>query len=211
MFVGHYSASFALKAAQPRIPLWALFLAVQAVDIGWGLLIFAGIEKARVVPGFTAAFPVDLYYMPYTHSLVASLLWALVLGGAWWLWRRGQGIAAAATIAAAVASHWFLDWPVHVPDLPLYGNELKQGFGLWNHPLASLKLELILLAIGLALYVRRCPQHARRAWMLGGAMAVVQVGQTLGPWLLPVEQAVAGAALLGYAAFALAARWVERT
>lgn len=64
MFVGHYSAAFALKASQPRVPLWAMFLAVQAVDIAWALLVMAGIEKARVVPGFTAAFPVDLYYMP---------------------------------------------------------------------------------------------------------------------------------------------------
>ena len=32
MFVGHYSASFALKSARPAVPLWVLFLAVQAVE-----------------------------------------------------------------------------------------------------------------------------------------------------------------------------------
>ena len=33
MFVGHYGVSFAIKAAQPRLPLWLLFLAVQIVDV----------------------------------------------------------------------------------------------------------------------------------------------------------------------------------
>ena len=56
MFVGHYSASFAIKAAKPKIPLWTLFLAVQAVDIGWGTLMLLGVEKARYVKGFTEPF-----------------------------------------------------------------------------------------------------------------------------------------------------------
>ena len=51
MFVGHYSASFALKAAKPRVPLWVLFIAVQAVDVGWGTLMLLGVEKANYVPG----------------------------------------------------------------------------------------------------------------------------------------------------------------
>jgi hypothetical protein len=210
MFVGHYSAAFALKASQPRLPLWAMFLAVQAVDLGWALLVMAGVEKARVVPGFTAAFPVDLYYMPYTHSLLATAAWAAALGLAWYGWRRGDGRAAALAVAAAVASHWFLDLLVHAPDLPLYGNQHKLGLGLWNYPLPELLLELVLLLGSAALYARALPQHARRAWSLAAVLSVVQAMHTLGPWLLNDERAVAAMALGGYLAFAAAAAWVER-
>lgn len=210
MFVGHYSAAFALKASQPRVPLWAMFLAVQAVDIGWALLIMAGVEKARVVPGFTAAFPVDLYYMPYTHSLLATAIWAAALGLAYLAWRRGHGRAAALAVAAAVASHWFLDLLVHAPDLPLYGDQHKQGFGLWNYPLPELALELVLLAGAILLYVRALPQHARRAWALGAVLALVQTGHTLGPWLMDDARGVAAMALGGYLVFAAVAAWAER-
>jgi len=78
MFIGHYGPSFALKAVRPAIPLWLLFIAVQLVDIGWALLVLLGVERVRIVPGITASNPLDLYYMPYTHSLAAVALWSTV-------------------------------------------------------------------------------------------------------------------------------------
>ena len=78
MFIGHYGPSFALKAIRPAIPLWLLFVAVQLVDIGWALLVLLGVERVRIVPGITASNPLDLYYMPYTHSLAAVALWSTV-------------------------------------------------------------------------------------------------------------------------------------
>ena len=77
MFVGHYGVSFAAKRVAPTIPLWALFIAVQLLDVIWAPLVLAGIEKVRIVPGITASNPLDLYYMPYTHSLVGALGWSL--------------------------------------------------------------------------------------------------------------------------------------
>jgi hypothetical protein len=40
-------------------------------------LILLGVEKVRIVPGITATNPLDLYFMPYTHSLIAAVLWSL--------------------------------------------------------------------------------------------------------------------------------------
>ena len=77
MFIGHYGPSFAGKVAKPAIPLWILFLAVQLVDIAWSILVLLGIEKLRIVPGFTATNPLDLYYMPFTHSLPGAALWSV--------------------------------------------------------------------------------------------------------------------------------------
>jgi len=69
MFVGHYGPSFAIRVVRPAVPLSLLFVAAQLVDAAWDLLVLAGIERVRMVPGITAGSPLDLYYMPYTHSV----------------------------------------------------------------------------------------------------------------------------------------------
>src|SRR6266550_2433820 len=155
MFVGHYGVSFAAKRGDRTIPLWVLFVAVQLLDVSWSLFVFFGIEKVRIVPGITASNPLDLYYMPYTHSLVAALLWSL---GAYVAYRAirafGASHRAALLVALAVFSHWVLDLVVHRPDLPLYDNVAKVGLGLWNYPAPAFLLEVALLFGGMFLYLR---------------------------------------------------------
>lgn len=209
MFVGHYSAGFALKAWKPQVPLWLLLLAVQVVDVGWSLLVLAGIEKVRVTPGFLAGSPLDLYYMPYTHSLVAALIWSLAAALLYRMWRRADGAGAALAVGLAVGSHWLLDLLVHAPDLPLYGDSAKLGFGLWAYKWPELVLELVLLLGSVALYVRAMPQHARRAWILAAILCAVQIGNTLGP-VPPTAAAMAIAALAAYLLFSWAGARVER-
>src|ERR1700693_1304109 len=153
MFVGHYGPSFAAKAIRPAIPLWLAFIAVQLVDVAWAVLVILGIEKVRIVPGITASNPLDLYYMPYTHSLLAAALWS---AGAFVAYRRfaNRGADGAASLAVALAgfSHWVLDFLVHRPDLPLYDNTAKVGLGLWNVPAVAFGLEAALLFGGMWLY-----------------------------------------------------------
>ncbi|MCU1254464.1 MAG: hypothetical protein JWM83_763, partial [Candidatus Angelobacter sp.] len=43
MFTGHYSVSFAGRAAEKRIPLWLLFIAVQFIDVLWSIFVLLGI------------------------------------------------------------------------------------------------------------------------------------------------------------------------
>src|SRR5439155_9333394 len=106
MFVGHYGVSFASKSADRSIPLWVLFIAVQLLDVAWAPFVLLGIEKVRIVPGITASSPLDLYYMPYTHSLIAALLWSAGAFVIYRLWMRGDGNFAALVVAVAVFSHW---------------------------------------------------------------------------------------------------------
>jgi hypothetical protein len=40
-----------------------------------------GVERTSILPGATAASPLVLEYMPYSHSLVAALGWSGVFGG----------------------------------------------------------------------------------------------------------------------------------
>src|SRR5262245_35346600 len=133
MFVGHYGVSYAAKAATPRVPLWVWFIAVQWLDVVWSVLVLLGIEKMRIVPGYTEANPYDLYYMPYTHSLPGALVLSLVLGGivaAFTPDARGKVLV---WVAAAAFSHWVLDLIVHIPDLPLSDDSAKVGLGLWRY------------------------------------------------------------------------------
>lgn len=214
MFVGHYSVSYAVKAVDRGIPLWALFVAVQLVDIAWAVLVLLGIERVRIVPGITATNPLDLYYMPYTHSLVASALWAVAAAVVYRVWRaRRPGLRTPTLIGLAVFSHWVLDWVVHRPDLPLYDNVMKVGLGLWNHPVLALTLEVGLLVLGMVFYLRvtepvdAIGRYGMPAFV--ALMAVVQVVTFFGA-PPPSDTATAVTALVAYALFAAIAYLLER-
>src|SRR2546428_6086446 len=101
MFVGHYGVSFAAKKMEPELPLWVLFIAVQLLDVLWAPFVLLGIEKVRIVPGFTATNPLDLYYMPFTHGLVAAILWSCVGGLAYQILARPSRRQAGVVIGGA--------------------------------------------------------------------------------------------------------------
>lgn len=204
MFVGHYAPSFGLRRFT-SVPLWALFLAAQFVDLVWAALVMLGVEQVRIVPGYTSASPLALDYMPYSHSLSAALAWALLLGilGAA-IWDRRGG----AILGACVLTHWFLDLLVHVPDLPLVGTQHKVGLGLWNYATPAFLVEAALLLGAVAVYVR----GARRpipVWLFAFAMLGMQASAFVLP--LPASSTEFALMALGnYLGLALIAALVER-
>jgi hypothetical protein len=201
MFVGHYGVSFATKKVDASIPLWVLFLAVQWLDVIWAPLVLLGIEKVRIVPGFTATNPLDLYYMPYTHSLVAALVWSAAAGGAYRLLSRATA-RTSLLLGLAVFSHWILDFVVHRPDLPLYDNTAKVGLGLWNHPALAFGLEALLLFGGMVAFLRARPTHRTAIITFGVVMLGIQAYVFFGP--PPASPAAAAStALAAYGIFAL--------
>src|SRR5437762_7049579 len=208
MFVGHYGPSFAAKALKRPIPLWVLFLAVQLLDVCWSIFVLLGIEKVRIVPGITASNPLDLYYMPYTHGLLAAVGWSVVAFLAYRFAVRSAPPRAAVIVGLAVFSHWVLDFLVHRPDLPLYDNTAKVGLGLWNLPAVALGLEALLLFGAMWLYLRHT---ARRTAMLvfGVIMLGIQAYVFFGPPPAS-DKAAAATALIAYAVFALVIRALER-
>ena len=207
MFVGHYGVSFAAKRVVPSVPLWVLFIAVQLLDVIWAPLILLGVEKVRIVPGITASNPLDLYYMPYTHSLVAALVWSAIAAGVYLA--RGRGTRPALVLGAAVLSHWVLDFVVHRPDLPLVGNTTKVGLGLWNLPVTAFALEVLLLFGGMWLYFTVSASRRMPIVIFGLAMFVVQAAIFFGP-PPPSDKAAAAMALGAYALYAAIAAWLER-
>lgn len=212
MFVGHYGPSLAAKAAKNSIPLWILFIAAQLLDVFWSVFVLLGIEKVHIAPGITATNPLDLYYMPYTHSLLGAMLWSIAAGVAYYVFRRAEGWSAGAIVGAAVLSHWVLDWLVHRPDLPLYDNSFKVGLGLWNYPAFAFMLEIAVLFGGMSLYMKTTKAVARSGRfgivIFGFVMLAVQAYVFFGPPPTS-DKAAATTALVSYLAFAGIAYWLE--
>jgi len=213
MFVGHYGVSFAARPVGKGLPLWVWFIAVQWMDIVWSVLVLLGIEKLRIVPGFTEANTYDLFYMPYTHGLPGSIVLSFVLGALVALFTPGNRATTIVLVTAASFSHWVLDLFVHVPDLPLYDNTAKVGFGLWRHVVFSFPLELIVLGLGAWFYARMTKFASIRGryayWGFVLFLAAVQVYANFGP---PPSspQTMAITALAFYAVLVFAAAFVER-
>jgi hypothetical protein len=219
MFIGHYGVSLAARRYSPNVPLPALFLAVQLLDVLFAVFVLAGVEKMRIIAGFTAYNPYDLYSMPYSHSLVGALAWSALAGaGALVAFRRlsrGARVAAAAALGLAVFSHFLLDVPMHTPDLPLGpgAGSPRIGLGLWNHRFAAIAAELVVLAAGGILYLRATRPTTRGSAVGTALFGAALVALTLATPFLPdppSAKAFAVQALASYLVLAVLAGLVGR-
>ena len=217
MFVGHYSIAFAARTERNKIPVWVLFVAVQFLDYIWATLVLFGIEKLRVIKGFTAGSMLDSYFHPYSHSLIAALAWSLIAALVYksvcsrdgCLYRR----SAALIVGAAVFSHWILDLIAHPRDLAIYDNTWKVGFGFWNYRDPEFALEIALLAGGIVLYLTRNVMPAIRKVAViafGIALVVVQIGDTYVPRTPLTDKATAMGVWIFYTLFVVVAFIVEK-
>jgi hypothetical protein len=152
MFIGHFGVALAAKKIAPRTSLGTLILAAQFADFLWPVLLLAGVEHVEIVPGITTVSPFDFTDYPTSHSLLMVFVWSLLVGGIYYglrRYRRGAWV-----IAAAVISHWILDFIVHRPDLPLRpGGEARLGLGLWNSWPAAIAVEVLFFGAGLWIYL----------------------------------------------------------
>ena len=214
MFVGHYSVSFAASRSGVFLPLWVWFLAVQWLDLVFMTLVLAGVEKVRVTEGFTESNDLDLYFMPFSHGLVGSLvmsvIFAAIVAAVFPAARKPLGFA---LVALASFSHWLLDLLMHTPDLPIYDDDsTKVGLGLWDHAAIALPLELLVLVLGAWIYTRTARFSDRGkalVWGFVGLLGVFQLYAHFGPTSeSPTEFAIT--ALVGYIVLAAIAGWVER-
>jgi membrane-bound metal-dependent hydrolase YbcI (DUF457 family) len=173
-----------------------------------------GIEKLRVIKGFTAGSMLDSYYHPYSHSLIAAILWSAVAAVIYKaVWQAKASYSAALIVGLAVFSHWILDFVAHPRDLPIYDNTLKVGLGLWNYRNPEFGLEIALIAGGIILYLARNAMPAIRkkaAIALGIALVVVQIGDTFVPRTPLTDRATAMAVWIFYTLFVVVALLLEK-
>ena len=183
MFIGHFAPAM-VAATHPRAP-------------GLG----------------TKMVPLDLYDMPYTHSLLGSAVWATGFALLIWLFTRNR--TGALIGGAVVLSHWFLDLLVHAPDLTLAGSPPKMGFALWNYPMIEMPLELILTFGALAFYVIRTKAVSSQSKFAIGLLAVLlltfQSINWFGPEPATADMAMKLTGLFAFSVASLAAWWAGRT
>jgi len=217
MFVGHYSVAFACRTDRNKIPLWVLFIAVQFLDYIWATLVLLGIEKLRVINGFTAGSMLDSYFHPYSHSLITAILWsvvgALIYKTICSRHSRYCSKSVPLIIGLAVFSHWVLDLIAHPRDLAIYDNTWKVGFGLWNYRGPEFALEVTLLAGGIAVYLMRNAIPALRKGVViafGIGLVIVQIGDTFVPRTPLTDKATVTGVWIFYTLFVLIAFAVEK-
>ena len=210
MFVGHYSAALAAKAAEPGAPLWTYVIGAQLLDIGWSSLVIGGVERVSFDPSLPGSALV-LEHMPWTHSLPSAVLWsvaaALVVRFAMKLsWR------ACIFVGLVVFSHWIADFLVHRPDLELWFAGTKVGLGLWNYPLPEEALEIGLLAVAGAFWAGQRVRAGRHVWPAALFLTLL-VGIQILAMLLPPPPSVTQMGIMTlviYLAFGAVAWLVER-
>jgi hypothetical protein len=153
MFIGHFAVGFGAKSAAPQVSLGWLFLAAQFLDLLWPTLLLLGVEQVRIVPGATVVTPLVFDHYPISHSAIAVIGWAALVGGSHFLLNRQR--IAALVLGILVLSHWALDAVVHQPDLPLYpGSATVVGLNVWSSLPLTLAIEGSMFALGLWLYAR---------------------------------------------------------
>ena len=205
MFIGHFAVGFAAKRAAPSVSLGTLFVACELVDLIWPVFLLAGIERVRIDPGNTAFTPLDFISYPWTHSLLLTAAWAVLFGLLYLSIRKDA--RGAIVVGVVVLSHWFLDLLAHRPDLPLVPGGAVYGLGLWNSVPATLIVEGLLFAAGLAVYLRSTRAKDRAGAIGLWALVVVLIASYLGAAFGPLPPSVEAIAWTGLAGGLMTGVW----
>lgn len=212
MFIGHFAIGLAAKVRAPKPSLGTYFVAAQFLDLLWPFLLLLGIERVEISPGITTVTPLDFVHYPFSHSLLATLAYALVIAVVYYAARSDR--AGALLLFGAVASHWVLDAITHRPDLPLApGASTLVGFGLWQSLAGTLVVETAMFAGAAWLYFRRTKALDRTGaivpWILLGLLYVIYLANLFSPEPPPNTDIIAWSAF-GMWLFIGLAYWGDR-
>jgi membrane-bound metal-dependent hydrolase YbcI (DUF457 family) len=179
VIAGHFAFAAAVKSREQQVPLWALMLSCQWLDVVFVPLFVAGVERMEPAgAGAPNAYGNAIIHADYTHSLLGALGLSVAFAAVAAIrWSRRTAIV----LGAVVFSHWSIDLIVHRPDLPFLpgnaGGFPLLGLGLWSFPAAAAALELAMVLAGAWLYWRAALQTGgppRRA--NAGAATVLAAG-----------------------------------
>lgn len=184
MFIGHFGAGYAAKAADKKVSLGTLILASQFIDLMWPILVLFGIEKVKIEPGNTAFTPLNFIQYPLSHSLLAVAVWGILFGTIYYIIKKDK--KGSILLGLLVLSHWVLDLFVHRPDLPLLPwSDIKAGFGLWNSVLFTLIIEGAVFITGIFIFIKTVKRKERgfklKFWALNIFLALIYIMSIAGP------------------------------
>ena len=211
MFIGHFGAAMGAKKIDSRISLGTLILASQFIDLLWPVLILLGIEKVKIEPGNTPVSPLNFVSYPYSHSLLAVVVWGALFALVYFLLKKE--IKGALLLGALVISHWVLDFISHAPDLLIMpGLNLKVGLGLWYSLPLTIIVEGGIFAAGIYFFVKasgkRDSKFGIRFWSLVIFLSIIYLSNLFGPPPPSVEDMAY--ATLALWIFVLWGYWIDR-
>ena len=210
MFLGHFGLALAAKRVAPRPSLGTTVMAAQWADGIWPIFVLLGVEHVEIRPGVTTVTPLDFVSYPYSHSLVADLIWAALFAVVYGTLRKDW--RGAIWLAVLVLSHWLLDVVAHRPDVPTWPGGPKLGAGLWNSLPATLIAEFALFGAGIWIYNRsaiaRDTQGKVLLWTFVITLTVLYLAAVFGP-PPPDERVLAITGLLGWL-FVAWGYWIDR-
>ncbi|HXI98023.1 MAG TPA: hypothetical protein VNG73_03710, partial [Gemmatimonadaceae bacterium] len=137
--------------------------------------------------------------------------WGILLGGAYYLQRHYT--RGALVIGLLVVSHWFLDLPMHVRDLPLWpgASSPRVGWGLWSSVAATYVIDFAIFAAGISAYARATRARDRIGrwglWIYVLVLAILYVMSNGSP---PPSVGVLAWSALGIWLFTPWAWWVDQ-
>jgi hypothetical protein len=211
MFIGHYALALGSKKISLTIKLGTAILAVQFLDLLWPVFTLMGWEKFSIEPGNTKITPLNFEFYPYTHSLLGSMVLALLFALVYFSLKKD--FITSFVYALLVFSHWVLDFITHRPDLPLtYTSSEKVGLGLWNYPEAAIILESFFYITGVYLYLKYTKAKNKKGniliWVMVLLLALFYIMNLLGPPPPSVELVSYSALLLWL--FVFLGYWIDK-
>ena len=214
MFIGHWAPALAAAAVSRRAPkLGMAFLAAQLVDWAFFALAIFGIENMGIEPGITAMNPMDLYDLPYTHSLAGTAAFAAGFGILLWIGRSDP--VTGLWGAGIVLSHWVLDLVTHRPDLTLVGSAAEGartfGLGLLNHPWIAMPLEIGIVLAAFFFYLSKTRGPVAPPLILLFLLLAMQAINWFGPEPPEANIGLYLSALAAFALVTIVAMWVGTT
>lgn len=140
--INHAATALLVKRGFPRQPIVPLLISVQLMELLWVLFNLLGIERTTTETSVRSVADIHLSFIPYSHSVAASLSLALL---AWVICKLFHRPELGAAMAIGVVSHLVLDLLTHARDIQIAPglDHLKLGLGLYSaFPLGAFFVEL---------------------------------------------------------------------
>lgn len=141
--INHAATGLIIKKTYPDVPMTAILVSVQFIEILWVVLNFAGVEKTKTENSMKSVSDVHLEYMPFSHSVVSTIFLA---AGAWIIIALGfKTIDAGTAVALGISSHLVLDLISHARDIAIapFMDGRRFGLGLYEKPAIAFVFETI--------------------------------------------------------------------
>ncbi len=141
--INHAATALIIKKIYPDVPMAAILVSVQLIEIFWVALNFLGVEKTTTENSVKSVSDVHLSYMPYSHSVASTIVLA---AGAWILIALGfNAVDVGTAVALGICSHLVLDLISHARDItiaPFLAGK-KFGLGLYEKPAVAFVFETL--------------------------------------------------------------------